>query len=110
MDVARSKKIATRLTILWLVSFILIGLIAVIYQWSMMIKAGESQQNLFSASHLITTALVVFYFLPLLLAIRHHAKIAHMKTTRIITLLFIIHHFFWLALNIIISVYMIINS
>lgn len=101
MDPVKSKKIAKQLTILWLVTFLLASIITGIHHWSAIIKTGESSLGLLSAGHIIITVLVSFYFIPLLFTIRKHAKASQMKGTAVFTLLFLIHHIFWLVLNII---------
>lgn len=93
------KNTTKRLLILWLAS---LGVCTLCLKNSEI--AFQLSTGIWSVSHLITTVLMVFYFLPLLYKLYRNAKLAQMKGIKIVVLAVLVHHCFWLFLNVICTI------
>ncbi len=90
------RKSTERLLLLWVLSLFVGG-----NCWRILCFVLQLDTGLLSLNHLITTLLVVFYSLPLLFKIVKTAKLAKMNAIKIFAICMIVHHCFWLLMNVI---------
>lgn len=93
-----SKKTTKTLCIVWLVSFMFVGLFSSIYRMLHEFVTGYSPTETFGGYSIFIFAIVLFYFCPLIIFIRRFAKQAKMKAIYIVSNLLILHHMLWLII------------
>lgn len=83
MDIARYKTKAKCLLITWLVSVLVLAIGSNVYMIHMLNTTGKSPIYMLSGYQIFSLMIVAVYFIPMLLAIHHYAKLAQMKKTRV---------------------------
>ena len=95
MNQPRSKKIATNLTIIWLVMYSLFAAAARIYLSYCQLRNDPSPHEPFSLYHILVGAGFLGFFYPSLFVIHRHSKIAEMKPVTILAKILIICLTLW---------------
>ena len=101
----KSKRIAKRLSILWLVTLLVLGVLVNVYETIAVYKGNASAISILSPLHVAVSLVTALYFYPLLYLIRHHAKQAQMKKLAAVALAMIFFFSAWLLLNLGATVY-----
>lgn len=83
MDITRYKAKAKCLLIIWLVSILVLAIGCNVYIVHMLNTTGKSPVYILSGYQIFSLMIVAVYFIPMLSAIHHYAKLAQMKKTRI---------------------------
>lgn len=96
---ASNKKIAKRLSILWIVTYAIASIVINAYTIYVTVVTDTSPIYLLSPLQLTTLLIVLLYFYPLLYLIRHHAKLADMRKTKMVSTVAIGIFTLWLVLN-----------
>lgn len=105
------RKTAIRLLVLGVCSYLLIYLACFAYIFINGSFTGNFEfPGLFSGYQLFVLGAVLFYFLPLTLAIRHHAKLAGMRWLKVASSVMIVFFFVWSLLCILAMCVTAINS
>lgn len=96
------KKIMKRMIVLWMASFALLGIAETIRKIkAAMVASVYRGPAILSGFQLFILFSVMFYFLPLLLAILHYARLANSKWTILISGVGILVLLVWLILALI---------
>ena len=96
------KKIMKRLSILWMVSFVLLGIAEIVRKVNAaMVTSVYRGPAVLSGFQLFILFSVMFYFLPLLFAIHHYARLANSKRAMIIAGVIMLVLSAWLGLALI---------
>lgn len=74
-----AKGCAKRLSIVWIVSFVIVGIVSNAYVLYQRTIIGVNPIRMLSSYQIISFLLIVLYFLPLLKAIIRYSKLAHMR-------------------------------
>lgn len=97
-----SKRIMKRLSILWVVSFIFLGIAETIRKVkTAMVTSAYTGPAILSGFQLLILFSVMLYFLPLLLVIHHHARLANSKKAIMISGVVMLLLSVWLLLALI---------
>ncbi len=83
MDTTQYKTKTKCLLIIWLVSILLLSIGSNVYVIHMLNTTGKSPIYMLSGYQIFSLMIVAVYFIPMLFAIQHYAKLAQMKKTRI---------------------------
>ena len=92
------KKKAKCLCILWLIFLIVAGSSASAFLNSQDELEKNASLDVFSNYQFVVLAIMVCCSCPLLLSIRHHAKIARLKTIEVLSCIILLHHIIWIIL------------
>lgn len=84
MDTTRYKTKAKCLLVIWLISILLLSISSNVYVIHMINTTGQSPIYMLSGYQIFSLIIVAVYFIPMLSAIHHYAKLAQMKKTRIV--------------------------
>lgn len=106
-DMKNKKPLVKKLCILWIVTFVLAGIISNGYVICTLIHTG-TRPTMLSIHQIAVLASSLFYFSPLLFIIQYHAKRAEMKKTTIIAKVGFVFFSLWntLALTLTIFAYL----
>ena len=80
MDQYRAK--AKTLSIIWIASFIILGVISFIYIIYQRVVNNYNPITMLSGYQLFSLVIMLIYFMPMLLVIRRYSKLAHMTKLR----------------------------
>lgn len=83
------------LSCLWLASYLLAGVLAIVYMFSTVMKTGAMPVLRGSTYARLVFASVLFWFLPLLFCIRHHAKRAQIHWLSTVSVCIIVFLSLW---------------
>lgn len=100
MKITDSAKIAKKLRTLWITSIVIVGIVTSVYLINCRTNHMSSPFEVFSGYHISLMVILVLYFIPILIVLQRHAKLAGMKKTLIFTRLCLFHHVIWLLLSI----------
>ncbi len=96
------KKIMKRLSVLWMTSFALLGIAETVRKVNAaMVTSVYRGPAILSGFQLFILFSVIFYFLPLLLAIHHYARLANSKRVIILVSVIMLVLSVWLVLALI---------
>ena len=92
------KEKAKRLCILCLIFLIISGSCASAFLNSKDELERNASLEVFSSYQFAALAIILFCSCPLLLSIRHHARIARLKTIEASSCVILLHHIIWIIL------------
>lgn len=73
------KKIARRLFFLWVISYVVLGVLSNAYVLYQRVFVGYDPIHMLSGYQVFSLIIMIVYFIPLLLVVLHYAKISEMR-------------------------------